>query len=85
MFGMFGKGRKKASVWLHLLICAVLLAALVYGYDLPRDDLTRYFVQLLGVVVFFILLALIPAALLGWLRRKRRPDPFDLTDRDGDR
>lgn len=83
MFGMFRKGKKKTSLWLHLLICATLLAALVYGYDVPRDDLAGHFWQLLGVMAFFILLALLPAALLVWLRRKRRrSDPFDLTNRD---
>lgn len=83
MLGMFRKGKKKSSPWLHLMVCAVLLLGLVYGFGVSRDDMAEQFWQLLGVMAFFILLALIPAALLVWLRRKRRrSDPFDLTNRD---
>lgn len=72
MLGMFRKGRKKSSLLLHLVLCASLLAALVYGFGVPRDDVAGHFWQLLIVMAIFIVLALIPAALLIWIRRRRR-------------
>lgn len=83
MFRLSRKGRSKVTLALSLAVCAALLFALMYGYGIPRDDILAYFWQLLGVVVFFIVLALVPASLLIWFRRKRRhSDPFDLTNQD---
>ncbi len=80
------KSKTRVTLALGLAASAAFLLALVYGYNIPRHHVVAYFWQLVGIVGFFILLALLPAALLIAYRRiRRRSDPFRLDRReDGD-
>ncbi|MGL6160286.1 hypothetical protein [Microbulbifer sp.] len=64
--------KSRRSFITSVLACVAFVAAAVWSWDLPVEDVISYLVLLLIFLLVIIVAALGFGALLSWLRRRRK-------------
>ncbi|MCW8128099.1 hypothetical protein [Microbulbifer halophilus] len=64
--------KNRRSFITSVLACVAFVAAAIWSWDLPVEDVLAYLVLLLVFLLVIIAAALGGGALLNWLRRRRK-------------
>ncbi|WP_323843889.1 hypothetical protein [Microbulbifer magnicolonia] len=64
--------KSRRSFITSVLACAAFVAAAIWSWDLPVEDVASYLVLLLVILAVIIAAAFGFGALLSWLRRRKK-------------